>query len=230
MSQPGSNPTQFLDATLVLAASCAAHRVNDGYFKADQFVTFHHSGVSERTPRSGVCNRTLTDRFIAAPDSITAEDHDTAGKIQSWYRAKLFRVLADKSMSDFERRVMDILDSGRCQQRRDVGMLVSVPQGYFRAMQAEAAWQRTMAAQGGYLGTLGQRLEITCEVLRSGFSAKWNTWYITAVTPQDQVVFFSHARGMAPGTVLKAKGTVKRQQNNQTQLNRVIVLDPPRAA
>lgn len=222
---------QPLDAALVLAASCAAHRVNDGYFKAGQFnVTWHHSGASERTPRSGVCNRTLTDRFMAAPDSITAEDHETAGKIQSWYRTKLFHVLADQSMSDFELRVMDILDRGQCQQRWDVSMLVSVPQGYFRAMEREAAYQRTRAAQGGYLGTLGQRLEITCEVLRSGFSAKWNTWYITAVTPQDQVVFFSHARGMAPGTVLKAKGTVKRQQNNQTQLNRVIVLDQPQAA
>lgn len=212
-------PTQ-----LVLAAACAAHRMNGGYFKTGwQDLQNSILDGSQKIRATEFNNRTLMERMIVKPDQIMTEDHDTASRIQAWYRTKLFKVLANQRMSEFEHRVMQILQQPECSSRWDINILASVPQGYFRNLETEAAQSRARAAQGGYIGTVGQRLELACEVLRSSFSQKWNTNYITAITDQDQVVYFSHGRTYVQGTRLRIKGTVKRQDNNQTQLNRVRV-------
>ena len=217
-------PMSMYSTMQVLAAACAAQRINGGYFKAGwQELQNSILEGSQKIRATEFSNRVLMERFLEQPHEIEARDHDTADKIVSWYRGKLFRVLASQRMSEFEHRVMKILEQPECQSRWDLSVLASVPDGYFRAMQAEAAQQRAQAATGGYVGTLGQRLELECEVIRSVFSQKWNTHYITAVTTQDQVIYFSHYCAYDAGVQLRIKGTVKRQDNNQTQLNRVRV-------
>jgi len=60
--------------------------------------------------------------------------------------------------------------------------------------------------------------------LKCVYSQKWFTYFVTGITSSDQAVFFSYKQEVAVGNVLNIAGTVKRQDNNQTQLNRVKVL------
>jgi hypothetical protein len=44
------------------------------------------------------------------------------------------------------------------------------------------------------------------------------------MTTSDQALFFSYKQELTIGNVLRIVGTVKRHNNNQTQLNRVKVI------
>jgi hypothetical protein len=210
----------------VLAAACAAQRINGGYFKAGwQELQGSVLQGSQTVRASEFCNRVLMERCLAQPQDIQDEDHDTAAKIVAWYRGKLFRVLANQRVSEFEHRVMKILEQPECQSRWDFAVLASVPDGYFRAMTVEAAQERMRTAEGGMVAQPGQRVELECEPLQQIYSQKWHTWYVTAVTTLDQVILFSYRERIAQPGQLRIKGTVKSHENNITRLTRVRVLE-----
>jgi predicted acetyltransferase len=68
------------------------------------------------------------------------------------------------------------------------------------------------------------RVTADIEVLKCVYSQKWGVYFVTAITDNDQSIFFSYKQDLTYGSKLSIKGTVKRQDNNQTQLNRVQVI------
>ena len=79
-------------------------------------------------------------------------------------------------------------------------------------------------ARGGFVGNLADKVTLNIEVVKQLWSQKWNTWYITGITIEDQVVFFAHKTQYDIGTMLTIQGVVKTQRDNSTQLGRVKVL------
>jgi hypothetical protein len=63
------------------------------------------------------------------------------------------------------------------------------------------------------------------EVVKTNFSNLYQTYFISALTTEDQPIFFSYKEGMIPGTKGKITGTVKAHRDNATQLNRVKVVN-----
>ena len=197
---------------LVLSAACAAQRVNQTYIK----VPYQ---LGDENPRK--TNRELVMQFIADPGTITKEDNDMAASLKSWYQAKTFKILGEGYVSEFDRTAMKLVEREELTGNYDIAIAASLPNSYQKGAQRDKGESRAKFAQGGYLGSVGDRVTADIEVLKCIFSQKWNVYFVTAITNNDQSIFFSYKQELNYGAKFRIKGTVKRQDNNQTQLNRV---------
>ena len=210
------------DTMLVLSAACAALRVNDNkYIKYDieknEFIN------DDGTVVEYVTNRKLTETYIEQPEHITDVDRDMAEKVRSYWNGKTFKLLTGEYMNNFERGILTLLQQETVTEGYDVAVLASVPNSYLIGIERDERERRVKYSQGGYIGTVGERIKTQVEVLKCVYSQKWFTYFITGITSSDQAVFFSYKQEVTIGSMLNIAGTVKRQDNNQTQLNRVKV-------
>jgi hypothetical protein len=211
------------DTMLVLSAACAAQRVNGNkYIKYNiedgTFVNDKGEVVKYTT------NRDLVETYIEQPEHIMDIDRDMAEKVRSYWNGKTFKLLTGEYMSDFDRNMLTLMQKETVTEGYDVAVLASMPNSYQANLKRDEKERRVKYSQGGYIGTIGERVNIQVEVLKCVFSQKWFTHFVTGITSSDQAVFFSYKEQVTVGNVLNIAGTVKRQDNNQTQLNRVKVL------
>jgi hypothetical protein len=202
----------------VVAAACAAQRVNGEYVKIPYKLGVDGDNIKRTTNRELVYQYLEDESFVTDADRLLAED------VKDFYKGYTFKVLSGAYLSEFDRIVMKILEEEFTPSGYNVALLTSIPQTYIRAKERDAADRRTRFAQGGYVGNIGERLNLQVEVIKCVFSQKWGCYYITAMTTSDQCIFFGIRGSATAGTILNIVGTVKRQDNNQTQLNRVKVL------
>ena len=198
----------------VVAAACAAQRVNDTYIK----VKYQ---LGDDKPRQ--TNRELVYQYLENDSFVTDADRLLAEDIKQYFKGYTFKVLSGAYLSDFDRNTMKILEEEFTPEGYNVALLCSIPNNYLKAKKRDEADRRTRSAQGGYVGKIGERVNLQVEVIKCVFSQKWGIFYVTAMTTSDQAIFFGYKQEVATGTVLDINGTVKRQDNNQTQLNRVKV-------
>jgi len=198
----------------VVAAACAANRINGTYIK----VKYQ---LGDDNPRQ--TNRELVYQYLENDSFVTDADRLMAEDIKEYFKGYTFKVLSGAYLSDFDRRTMKILEEEFTPEGYNLALLASIPNNYLKAKKRDEADRRTRFAQGGYVGKVGERLNLQVEVIKCVFSQKWGIYYITAMTTSDQAIFFGYKQEVAVGTVLNINGTVKRQDNNQTQLNRVKV-------
>ena len=201
----------------VVAAACAAQRVNSAYIKVPYQLGVDGDNIKRTTNRELVYQYLEDESFITDADRLLAED------IKEYFKGYTFKVLSGAYLSEFDRNTMKILEEEFTPEGYNVALLCSIPNNYLKAKKRDEADRRTRFAQGGYVGKVGERLNLQVEVIKCVFSQKWGIFYITAMTTSDQAIFFSYKQEVSEGTVLNINGTVKRQDNNQTQLNRVKV-------
>ena len=211
------------DTMLVLSAACAAQRVNGNkYIKYNiedgNFVNDKDEVVKYTT------NRQLVETYIEQPEHIMDIDRDMAEQVRSYWNGKTFKLLTGEYMSDFERNMLSLLQKETVTEGYDVAVLASMPNSYQANLRRDEKERRVKYSQGGYIGTVGERIKTQVEVLKCVYSQKWFTYFVTGITSSDQAVFFSYKEEVSVGNVLNIVGTVKRQDNNQTQLNRVKIL------
>ena len=200
----------------VVAAACAAQRINGSYIKASY-------QLGDENPRK--TNRELVYSFLENTSNITDIDRQQAEDIKTFYKGYTFKVLSGSYLSDFDRSTMKMLEEEFTPEGYNLAVLTSVPASYLKAKQRDEADRRSRFAQGGLIGNVGDKVDMDVEVLKSIYSKNWNTYYISAINSQDQAVFFAYKQEIAPGTLLHIKGTVKRhREDGVTQLNRVKVI------
>lgn len=194
------------------AAACQAQRLNQGYIKVD-----------EDAP-AGQTNRSLTLDFIANPSKITDEDREQGKLVRQFYQGFTFKILKGIKLSEFDNTAMLIANRETIDTNYDIAVLTSLPSGYERGMKRQTVDQRVAFATGGYIGRVDEKVSVTIEVVKSFFSKNWNTYYITGITSDDQVVFFPYKFPLETGNMFDLYGTVKAHRDNLTQLNRVKVI------
>jgi len=86
------------------------------------------------------------------------------------------------------------------------------------------AEQDRISQTAGYIGAIGDKITVTLDIVRCVFSQKWNTYYATGITANNETVFFAIREPLNTGTTLSFRGTVKAHRDRQTQLNRVAVV------
>ena len=194
------------------AAACQAQRLNQGYIKVD-----------EDAP-AGQTNRSLTLDFIANTSKITDEDREQGKLVRQFYQGFTFKILKGIKLSEFDNTAMLIANRETIDTNYDIAVLTSLPSGYERGMKRQTVDQRVAFATGGYIGRVDEKVSVTIEVVKSFFSKNWNTYYITGITSDDQVVFFPYKFPLETGNMFDLYGTVKAHRDNLTQLNRVKVI------
>ena len=201
----------------VWSAACAAQRINRSYIKL--------SVISESDPATTkLSNRMIVEQLLADLSGITDEDREQGVKVRAFYQAYTFKILQGKQLSDFDNTAMLIANREVITGNYDVAVIASLPSCYERGVVRQSADQRINFATGGFIGKANDKVTASIEVLKSVFSMKWNTNYVTGITTDDQVVFFAYKESLDIGKVLNINGTVKAHRDNSTQLNRVKVI------
>lgn len=205
------------DASDVWTASCAAYRINDGYIKNVPYPD--PDGVKKTT------NRDLLVSLLKDPAGIIENDRIQADKIRTFFKGYTFKVLSGEKLSDFDIGAMTIANRDKIEKIFDLAIIASLPSVYNKALKRKEIDNRINNASGGFIGKIKDRVEVSIEVLKSIYSANWNTYYVTGVTDADEIVFFPYRENLEVGSEIKLSGTVKSHRENSTQLNRVKILD-----
>ena len=209
------------DTMLVLSAACAAQRVNGSYIK---FATVEVPSINGTVNVHKRTNRELTVEYLELQENITDADRTMAEEMRRYWNGKMFKVLSGEYMSNFDRGILELMQKETVTEGYDIAVIASMPGSYISSVKRDERDRRVKYSQGGYIGTVGERIKTQVEVLKCVYSQKWFTYFVTGITSSDQAVFFSYKQEVTVGSVLNIAGTVKRQDNNQTQLNRVKIL------
>ena len=201
----------------VWSAACAAQRINGSYIKL--------SIISESDPATTkLSNRMIVGQLLVDPSGITEQDREQGKKVRAFYQALTFKILQGKQLGDFDNTAMLISNRDVITGNYDVAVIASLPSCYERGVVRQTADQRVNFATGGFIGKANDKVTLSIEVLKSVYSQKWMTNYVTGITSDDQVVFFAYKQPLEINKNLTISGTVKGHRDNSTQLNRVKVI------
>jgi hypothetical protein len=197
----------------VFAAACAAQRINGQYVKAIA------PGTTQKT------NRQIAEELLQTPTLLITDEDRTQGlRVRQYFNGLAFKVIEGKQLSDFSKNAMEIAGSDTITSTYQLAVAVSLPATYEKSAKRDTVDRRINFARGGYVGNAGEKVTLNIEILKQLWSNNYNTWYLTGITSDDQVVFFAHKTQYDIGTMLTIQGVVKSQRDTSTQLNRVKVL------
>ena len=203
----------------VWAAACAAQRINGAYIKAANKNMY---GVvePEGTPNRQVMMNLLT----AAPQDILQEDGEQGGEVRRYYQALTFKTLKGGRLNVFDNTAMEISNQETITSFLHIAVMASLPSCHARAVTRDEGNRKINWADGGFIGNIGDKINLNIEVVKSVFSFNYNVNFVTGMTEQNQVVFFSYREKMEAGSKVTVKGTIKAHRDNSTQLTRVKVV------
>jgi hypothetical protein len=196
----------------VFAAACAANRVNGGYLKYTE--TNDESGTSK------LANKVLIRQFLDGTFDVRDSDREQGEKVMQHCRSLTFKLLSDKRLSEFEQNMLSIVEKETLDSNYDIAIVSSLPNTYNRSDYRRAVDTRIRETEGVF-GTVGERVQVTAEVVKSYFSDQWGTHFITAITDDNKQVFFAYKQSLTVGDNINIDGKVKAHRDNSTQLNYV---------
>ena len=206
-------PSFSYDADKVWGAAVVAFRINKGYVKAIA------PGIE-----SHKTNRQLVEELLKDNVPILDSDIEEGRKIRQYFKGLTFKVIEGKSLTPFLKTAMETSDLEQIDNNLSLATIVCLPATYNKMNERDDVDRKIKWARGGFIGTKGDNITQTIEVVKQIYSQKWNTWYITGLTDDDKVLFFAYKSDMKIGDRVTIKGTVKDHRDNSTQLNRVKVL------
>lgn len=199
------------------AASTAAYRIN-----GDRYIKMATEGVVEG-PRQRPNREIMIEALTTNPELVIDADRERGQEVRRYFRRVVFAMLSGQQVTSYQRTVADFIDNDTTRSALEIGVIASLPDAFVRGLSQMEVKQRIAFARGGQVGTFGSRLEITVEVLQTFYSQQWGCYYITGITPNDQVVRWSATRWTAT-KFATIRGTVKSYSENTTKLGRVKVV------
>lgn len=207
----------------VWGAAVAAQRVNGEYIKEDK-ININEDGSHETLKKR---NRDIMMDFLAVPGTITDEDRVTGQECRRFLQNDLtFRALKGQ-LSAFDASVSKVVaveeEFDTVQHRLELAVVACLPQSHQRALVRQSIQDRVRNASG-YVGNVSDKVALDAEVVSANWSNTYNIFWVTAITQDNQALFFSYKSQLNSGIQIKLVGTVKAHRDNKTQLNRVKVL------
>ena len=200
----------------IFAAACYADRINNGeYLKVP---TLDEDNNHRST------NRELMFKALADTSLTMDVDREQGEIVRRYYHSLTFKILKGTKLNEFDNNAMLIANKEETDGNYDIAVAASLPSCHRRAAARDQANAKVTFAQGGLIGSVGDKVTATVEVIKCVFSQQWGVFFVTAITDQDQPVFFANKNSFDVGTKLNIKGTVKAHRDNSTQLNRVKVV------
>jgi hypothetical protein len=196
----------------VFAAACAANRVNGGYLR--------YAETNDESVTSKLANKVLIRQFLDGTFDVRDSDREQGEKVMQHCRSLTFKLLTDKRLSDFEQNMLSIVEKETLDSNYDIAIVSSLPNTYNRSEYRRAVDTRIRETEGVF-GTVGERVQVTAEVVKSYFSDQWGTHFITAITDDNKQVFFAYKQSLTVGDNINIDGKVKAHRDNSTQLNYV---------
>ncbi len=215
MSKKTRDSIDAIDADLVWSAACTAYRINGGYLKEPEMI-----GDQVIRPT----NRDLVRRALDQDGLITDADRELARNCRRHMAAAVTLQALRSELGEWSRITARVCDLSRITSMYDFSVITAMPHSYVKQLKKESVDAR-LARCDGLVGKPGDKVELAIEVVRNNYSAKYNTWFVSAVTTDDHAVFFAYREEIRPESTLNIRGTIKRHTDSATQLNRVKLVE-----
>ena len=204
-----------VNADLVWSAACTAYRLNGGYLKQPDVI-----GDQVVRPT----NREIVRRALANPELITDADRELAKDCRRHMATAVTMQALRTELGEWARITARVCELDTVDSLYDFSVITAMPHSYVRQLKKESVDARLARCQGT-VGKLGDKVELAIEIIRNNYSAKFNTWFVSAITDDNRAVFFAYREALNPETHATIRGTVKRHTDSATQLNRVKLIE-----
>ena len=205
-----------VDADLIWSAACTAYRLNSGYLKEPEVI-----GDQVIRPT----NRELVRQALANTAMITDADREQAQNCRRHMATSVTMQALRTELGEWARITARVCELDTITSNYDLSVITAMPQSYAKQLKKESVDTRLARCDNSHVGQLGDKVELTVEILRNNYSAKYNTWFVSGITKNNLAVFFAYREQLNSDQPLKIRGTVKRLVDRATQLNRVKVME-----
>ena len=205
-----------IDADLVWSAACTAYRLNSGYLKEPETI-------GDQVIRS--TNREIVRRALDNPELITDADRELARNCRKHMATAVTLQALRTELGEWSKITAKVCGLDIITSNYDLSVITAMPQSYVKQLKKESVDARLARCESGVIGKINDKVEIAVEILRNNYSAKYNTWFVSAITDDNFAVFFAYREEIKPNTHLTIRGTVKRHTDSATQLNRVKLVE-----
>lgn len=214
MRKKNRDAIDAIDADLVWSAACTAYRLNGGYLKQPETIG---DQVVRPTNRE-IVRRALTDTAM-----ITDADRELAQNCRRYMATAVTMQALKTELGEWAKITAKVCELDTVDSLYDFSVITAMPHSYVRQLKKESVDARLARCQGT-VGKLGDKVELAVEIVRSNYSAKFNTWFVSAITDDNYAVYFAYREALDSDTHVKIRGTVKRHTDSATQLNRVKIV------
>jgi hypothetical protein len=206
-------PSLNLTADQVWAAASAAYRVNGGYFKQPE--------VTDQGAITRPTNRELVRLYLAEPGAVTADDLEQGRRCRLDLQKQATMAALKNQATEWTLLTAEMAALDTITTDYQVSVITAMPKSHIQNLTRETVDSRLAYCETQPVGTDNQLITVQGEVVRSNYSAKWNTFYVTMITDSNHQVFFAYRETLEPGRLVKLRGRVKRHADRATQLSRV---------
>ena len=208
------------DLKLVMTYAVAA-------FKQNQEEYINYPGPDSVTNKTLILSHlgVLSEHQTAFVDTVTQDCEATAEDIIKYYRGLTFKAMGAK-INDFEQKVLNLIQTGVV-DRRDIGVVASLPKAYKRAVKRDAKdiEMRRLSTTSEYLGREGDKLRGEIQVINCSFIQRLACYIVNARMDQDIVCFFTKHGAEHWGDACTVEGKVKRHQTSKFHGGKETVLN-----
>jgi hypothetical protein len=201
-----------IDADLVWSTACTAYRINGGYFKEPEMI-----GDQVIRPT----NRDLVRRALDNPELITDADRELAKECRRHMATAVTLQALRSELGEWARITARVCGLDIITSNYDLSVITAMPHSYIKQLKKESVDARLARCETGAVGKINNKVELAVEIVRSNYSANFNTWFVSAITDDNFAVFFAYREEIKPNTYVTIRGTIKRHTDSATQLNRV---------
>jgi len=210
-----ARPTYSIPADEAWAAAYAAWRLNGNLYL--KIVDGVHQGTQTNKE---IMMRILTE----TPDQITDEDREQAQACRQRLGSEIsLRLLKGETLTEWHTVQAKICSLETFVTAYDLAVLASFPKSYSKILTEDQIQERLNQCDDSYYDQ-GRR-QLVVEVVRSVYSAKWNTWFVWGIDKDNHAVRFAYRENIRPGRVIEIAATVAGNQDRTTILKRVRVME-----
>lgn len=206
-------------ADQIFALAMAAHRINGGYFKEDQW-DYDTNKVVKRANKSMVKEWVRANNF----SEVTPDDVVKGQEVRQHFNSYVFLQLANK-LNEFQQTAYKISQMLEFTDRNGLEIAVAscLPSVYERDRQRKEFMEQ-LRDSTQLRGAIGEKIEGRAVVLSTRFNINFNKYKVVAKMG-DSFIDFWFGSAPAVGSELRIKGKIKQlRDDNTTQLNYVKVL------
>ena len=205
-------------AETVWACAAAAQRINEGYFKEDQWDSAE-AGVKIKTANKSLVKAWLRDQDYSL---VTAADTEEGIRARNHFKSYTFLAIAGR-LNEFQETAMKLAAKEEFTGRDiyDFSVISCLPSVAVRDV-ANSELKREIFTSEQLQGNIGDTIVGDITVITARFNNDYNRYKITARIGESFVDFWF---GQELEGTIRVKGKIKTQRGNKTtQLNYVKIV------
>ena len=209
----------------VWGAACAAQRINGSYVKETQHRFDEDTNTTVVVKQR---NRDIMADILANPAILTVEDIAQGQECRKFLEQDITLRGLKGRLTEFDTAISKTVavseEFDTVTHKYELAVVASLPASHQRSLARQDVDSRVRQTAGGYVGAVDIKVDLDVEVVSANYSQSYGIFWVTAITQDNQAVFFSYRSKLITGSWIHIKGTVKAHRDGKTQLNRVKIV------